>query len=109
MALALLTPPVSTTACSRWGDIDVLRVMAAGNPGDAGVRMFGMFVQVLEYPKPVFFSWAVRVRHLPAGRLAPADDPAQSSGPVPGPAHQVGDLRDLLVLLDVPALDDTGC
>ena len=45
---------------------------------------------------------------MPAGRLDPAGDPPQPSGPVPGPAHQVRDLRDVLVLLDGAVLADAG-
>ena len=37
--------------------------------------------------------------HLPAGRLHPADDPAQPAGPVLRPGQQVRDLGDVLVVL----------
>ena len=53
MAFAVRTPSVSTVAWSRWSDVDVLRVVAAGNPG---IPVSGMFVQVMEYFQPVFFS-----------------------------------------------------
>ena len=36
MALAVRTPPVSTTACSRCSDVDVLGVVAAGDAADPG-------------------------------------------------------------------------
>ena len=53
MALAVRTPPVSTTACSRcttsmyWG---------WWLPGTPPMPESGMFVQVMEYRQPVFFS-----------------------------------------------------
>ena len=53
MALAVRTPAVSTTACSRcttsmyWG---------WWLPGMPGIPVPGMFVQVMEYFQPVFFS-----------------------------------------------------
>jgi len=53
MALAVRTPPVSTTACSRcatsmyWG---------WWLPGTPSIPVARMFVQVMEYRQPVFFS-----------------------------------------------------
>src|SRR5690348_3111919 len=48
------------------------------------------------------------VLQVPAGRPDPADDPAQAGRPVPGPAHQAGDLRDVAVVFGVPVLGDAG-
>ena len=53
MAFAVRTPPVSTTACWRcttsmyWG---------WWLPGTPAIPLPGMFVQVIEYFQPVFFS-----------------------------------------------------
>ncbi len=51
--LAVRTPAVSTTACSRWATS-----MYCGwwLPGTPLMPSPGMFVQVMEYRQPVFFS-----------------------------------------------------
>ena len=49
-----------------------------------------------------------QVLRLPAGRLHPPGDPPQAAGPVPCAAHQVRDLRDVLVLLGGAVMGDTG-
>ena len=53
MALAVRTPLVSTAACSRW-----TTSMYCGwwLPGTPAIPLPGMFVQVMEYFQPVFFS-----------------------------------------------------
>ena len=56
MAFAVRTPPVSTTACQRWVT-SMNWVVAARNAGHSVIRMF---VLVMEYHHPVFFSSAVR-------------------------------------------------
>jgi hypothetical protein len=52
MALAVRTPPVST-ACSRC---TTSRYWGWWLPGTPGIPAPGMFVQVMEYFQPVFFS-----------------------------------------------------
>ena len=53
MALAVRTPQVSTTACSRW-----TTSMYCGwwLPGTPPIPLSGMFVQMIEYRHPVRFS-----------------------------------------------------
>jgi hypothetical protein len=53
MALAVRTPPVSTTACSRC---TVSRYWAWWLPGTLAIPASGTFVQVMEYFLPDFFS-----------------------------------------------------
>ena len=53
MALAVRTPPVSTTACSRW---TTSMYWGWWLPGTPPIPVSGMFVQVMEYRQPVFFS-----------------------------------------------------
>ena len=53
MALAVRTPPVSTTACSRC---TVSMYCGWWLPGTPAIPVSGMFVQVMEYFQPVFFS-----------------------------------------------------
>ena len=77
-------------------------------PGTPSMPVPGMFVQMMEYRQPVFFSICGEVPRLPAGRLGAADDPPQPVRPVPRAAHQVRDLRDVLVFLDRAVLGDAG-
>jgi hypothetical protein len=53
MALAVRTPAVSTQACSRW---TTSMYWGWWLPGTPGIPVSGMFVQVMEYRQPVFFS-----------------------------------------------------
>jgi hypothetical protein len=53
MAFAVRTPPVSTTACSRW---TASMYWGWWLPGMPGIPPPEMFVQVIEYRQPVFFS-----------------------------------------------------
>jgi hypothetical protein len=53
MAFAVRTPPVSTTACSRWA---ASMYWGWWLPGTPPIPVPGMFVQVMEYFQPVFFS-----------------------------------------------------
>ena len=53
MALAVRTPLVSTTACSRWTTSAYCRWRLPGTPA---TPLPGMFMQVMEYFQPVFFS-----------------------------------------------------
>ena len=53
MALAVRTPPVSTTACSRW---TVSMYWGWWLPGTPAMPVLRMLVQVIEYFQPVFFS-----------------------------------------------------
>jgi CHASE2 domain-containing sensor protein len=53
MALAVRTPLVSTTACSRC---TVSMYWAWWLPGRPAIPASGMLVQVTEYFHPVFFS-----------------------------------------------------
>ena len=53
MALAVRTPPVSTKACSRW---TMSMYWGWWLPGTPAIPSSGMFVQVMEYLQPVFFS-----------------------------------------------------
>ena len=53
MALAVRTPLVSTTACWRW---TVSMYCGWWLPGTSLIQVSGMFVQVMEYFQPVFFS-----------------------------------------------------
>ena len=53
MALAVRTPAVSTTACSRW---TMSMYWGWWLPGTPAIPVSGMFVQVIEYRQPVFFS-----------------------------------------------------
>jgi hypothetical protein len=96
MAFAVRTPPVSTTALAV-GDVNVLGVMAARDAGDPAVWDVGAGDRV---PPAGLLLIGSQVRHLPAGRLCSAGDPAQPAGPLAGPGHQAGDLGDVLVLLD---------
>jgi hypothetical protein len=47
-----------------------------------------------------------QVAQVAARPLDPPGDPAQAIGPVPGPGHQAGDLRDVLVALCPAVLRD---
>ena len=49
MALAVRTPPVSTTACSRW---TTLTHCGWWLPGTPPMPESGMFVQMIEYRHP---------------------------------------------------------
>ena len=71
-------------------------VIDAADPGIGDVRAGD------RVPPACLLLVGGQVRHLPAGRPDPADDPPQAAGPVPGAAHQVRDLRDILVLLGLP-------
>jgi hypothetical protein len=51
MAFAVRTPPVSTTACSRW---TASMYCAWWLPGTPPMPSSGMFVQVMEYFQPLF-------------------------------------------------------
>jgi hypothetical protein len=66
MAFAVRTPPVSTTACSRWATS-----MYCGwwLPGTPLIPLPGMFVQVIEYFQPVFArkEWPLRGSPADAG------------------------------------------
>jgi len=53
VALAVRTPLVSTTACSRC---TVSMYCGWWLPGTPAIPVPGMFVQVIEYFQPVFFS-----------------------------------------------------
>jgi hypothetical protein len=53
MALAVRTPLVSATACSRW---TTSRYWAWWLPGTPAIPVSGIFVQVTEYFQPVFLS-----------------------------------------------------
>jgi hypothetical protein len=53
MALAVRTPPVSTTACSRCR---TSMYWAWWLPGTPAIPLPGMFVQLMEYFQPVFLS-----------------------------------------------------
>ena len=53
MALAVRTPAVSTQACSRWA---TSMYWGWWLPGTPPIPVSGMFVQVMEYRQPVFFS-----------------------------------------------------
>jgi hypothetical protein len=59
-----------------------------------------MLVQMMEYRQPGGALEGGQVPGLPPRRPGAAHDPPQPGGPAPGPAHQVGDLGDVLVLLD---------
>ena len=105
MALAVRTPAVSTTACSRWTTSMYWGWWLPGTPLDPGVRDVRAGDGVL----PAGLLLVVRqVPQVAAGRLDPAGDPAQPVGPVPGAGHQVRDLRDVLVLLGPAVLGDAG-
>src|SRR5579859_4369311 len=85
--------------------VDVLRVVAAGDAADAVAGDVRAGDGVL----PAGFLLVVRqVAQVPARRLHPAGDPAQSFGPVPGTCHQGGDLGDVLVLLCRAVLGGAG-
>ena len=49
MAFAVRTPPVSTTACSRWA---TSTNWGCWLPGTPGIPSSGMLVQVMEYFQP---------------------------------------------------------
>ena len=53
MALAVRTPTVSTAACSRC---TVSMYCGWWLPETSAIPVSGMFVQVMEYFQPVFFS-----------------------------------------------------
>jgi hypothetical protein len=53
IAFAVRTPPVSTTACSRW---TTSMYWACWLPGTPGMPSSGTFVQVMLYRQPVSFS-----------------------------------------------------
>src|SRR5271154_4628718 len=80
----------------------VVAARHAGDPGSRDVRAgdgvppAGLLLVIREIPQ------------VAAGRPDPAGDPPQSVGPVPGAAHQVGDLRDVLVVLDRAVLAGAG-
>ena len=60
-------------------DVDVLRVVAAGNALDPGIGDVRAGDRV---PPAGLLLVGGEVAHLPAGRLDAADDPAQAAGPV---------------------------
>ena len=86
-------------------DVDVLGMVAArdADDPDAGDVRAGNRV-----PPPGLLLLVGEVPHLPAGRLDPPGDPPRAAGPVPGPAHQVRDLRDVLVVLGAAVLAGAG-
>ena len=76
-----------------------------GTPRDPAVRDVRAGDGVL----PAGLLLVVRqVPQVPAGRLDPPGDPPQAAGPVPGPAHQAGDLGDVLVFLGRAVLAGAG-
>jgi hypothetical protein len=86
-------------------DVDVLGVVAARHAGYPGVRDVRAGDRVL----PARFLLIVRqVPQVAAGRPDPPRDPPQAAGPVPGPAHQARDLRDVLVVLGAAVLAGAG-
>jgi hypothetical protein len=76
--------------------IDELGVVAAGNILDPGVRDAGDDDGV---PPAGGLLEGGQVPGLPAGGLGAAHDPPQPGRPPGGPAQQVGDLGDVLVVL----------
>ena len=105
MALAVRTPAVSTHGVLAVGDVDVLGVVAARDAAYPAVRDVRAGDGV---PPPGLLLIVREIAHLAAGRFYPAGDPAQAVRPVPGAAHQVRDLRDILVLFDGAVLGDAG-
>jgi hypothetical protein len=78
--------------------VDELGVVAAGHAGyPAGGRDVGDDDGV---PPAGGALAGGQVPHLAAGRFRAPHDPPQPIGPPGGPAQQVGDLGDVLVLLD---------
>jgi len=75
------------------GGVNVLGVMAARDAADPTIGDVRAGDGV---PPAGLLIVGGQVRHLPARRLHPPDDPPQPTGPVPGAAHQVRDLRDVL-------------
>ena len=105
MALAVRTPAVSTTACSRCTASMYWGWWLPGTPAIPAVRDVRAGDRVPPAGLPLVVG---QVPHVAAGRLHPAGDPPQAVGPVPGAAHQAGDLGDVLVLLGGAVLGGAG-
>jgi len=67
-----------------------------------------MLVTMMEYRQPVAFSKAVGFLACRRDGLVRRTIHRSPAGPAPGPAHQVGDLGDVLVLLDGAVLVHGG-
>jgi hypothetical protein len=77
-------------------------------PGTPGIPVAGMLVQDDRVP-PAGGLEGGQVAGLAPRRLGAPHDPPQPSRPVGGgPAGQVRDLGDMLVLLDMPVLVQAG-